>query len=195
MSTAVDNSGEFEPGEKLEVNIWTAEGKKRIPVTVVEEMFGGFYTVEDPNGQHLLMHAESDDPIRVDSKITVEDTQWVPIVNPKVSFERPEKMPEAAPEVDSTVPEFGMTSPDLAEYVAETVTALSGRILGDGKDQYEQVSSDGIVYQNFETMPIADLIRMTREEVQDQIVYLIMLDIRLQRIEAALKNKLPPEES
>ena len=75
-----------------------------------------------------------------------------------------------------------MTPSQLAEYVTEFIGECQSRVMGVGADQYSQGES-----QKFETMPLPDLITYAREEAQDLAVYAAMIDIRLQRLEAALR--------
>jgi hypothetical protein len=56
--------------------------------------------------------------------------------------------------------------------------------MGVGADQYSEGDR-----QRFETMPLGDLIQYAREEAQDLAVYATMLDIRLQRLASALREK------
>ncbi len=199
MSTAVANDeNRFTKGDRVEMNHPASKG--RIQVTVEEYLSIGFYQVINGQGQHLLMHDPDDHP----TKLGVEDTHTMPVVVPKVdpiNLHRPRnsidalaKPPVPVPPVKDPV-EFGMSSPDLAVEVANVVNSLSDRVLGVGKEQYEHTDANGVVYQNFETMDLATLVLYTREEIQDQIVYLVMMDIRLRRLQAALKAKLPPTES
>ncbi|MGW6571642.1 hypothetical protein ACWGAN_05630 [Streptomyces sp. NPDC054945] len=74
-----------------------------------------------------------------------------------------------------------MTSEELANYVTDFIGECRSRILGIGAEQYDE--GDG---QNFERMPLHELIRYAREEAQDLAVYAAMIDIRLSRLEAAL---------
>ncbi|MFJ7590158.1 hypothetical protein ACIQZO_22785 [Streptomyces sp. NPDC097617] len=75
-----------------------------------------------------------------------------------------------------------MTSEELADYVTDFIGECRSRILGVGAEQY----SCGEM-QKFELLPLVDLIRYAREEAQDLAVYAAMVDIRLSRLEAALR--------
>jgi hypothetical protein len=69
-----------------------------------------------------------------------------------------------------------MTSDDLADEVEAAIRRCRSRVLGVGDEQY----SDGDT-QKFENMPILELIDWTLEELDDVIVYAVMLGIRFQR--------------
>ncbi|MFF1739623.1 hypothetical protein [Streptomyces mirabilis] len=75
-----------------------------------------------------------------------------------------------------------MTPAQLAEYVTEFIGECQARVMGVGAEQYSQGEQ-----QKFETMPLLDLIQYAREEAQDLAVYAAMVDIRLQRLETALR--------
>jgi hypothetical protein len=77
-----------------------------------------------------------------------------------------------------------MTSEELADEVGHFIEECRGRILGIGAEQYEE--PDG---QKFEKMPLVELVVYAREEAQDLAVYAAMLDIRLKRLEDALREK------
>jgi hypothetical protein len=77
-----------------------------------------------------------------------------------------------------------MTSEELADEVSHFIGECRGRILGIGAEQYEE--PDG---QKFEKMPLVELVVYAREEAQDLAVYAAMLDIRLKRLEDALREK------
>lgn len=78
-----------------------------------------------------------------------------------------------------------MTSEELADDVQRIINECRSRILGVGKDQYDNGGT-----QKFEGMAVDELITWAREEAQDLIVYGAMLDIRLQRIQSVLSNHL-----
>ncbi|MGW6535194.1 hypothetical protein ACWGBV_03050 [Streptomyces sp. NPDC055051] len=78
-----------------------------------------------------------------------------------------------------------MTSEELADEVSDFIGQCRGRILGIGTDQYQE--PDG--RQKFETMPLVELVIYAREEAQDLAVYAAMLDIRLKKLEEALREK------
>lgn len=74
-----------------------------------------------------------------------------------------------------------MTSEELANEVMTAVAACQERVMGVGNEQYSFGET-----QKFEELPLGELVLMAREEVQDLIVYAVMTDIRLKRLEAAL---------
>ncbi|MEU7830326.1 hypothetical protein [Nonomuraea sp. NPDC049129] len=74
-----------------------------------------------------------------------------------------------------------MTSEDLAKEVMAAVVAVQSRILGVGKEQYDQGSE-----QKFERMSFRELIQYAREEVEDGIAYNVMLRYKLGLMEKAL---------
>lgn len=82
------------------------------------------------------------------------------------------------------LPDFGMSSAQLAEYVSEAITRATGRILGVGKDQYDLGSA-----QKFETMPIGELYEATLEELDDVIVYAVMQQIRIRRMLSEIQKR------
>ena len=57
-----------------------------------------------------------------------------------------------------------MTPAELATEIYNSITAVQQRILVQGAEQYQ--NPDGS--QQFETMPLSDLITYAREEIQDQ---------------------------
>ena len=80
-----------------------------------------------------------------------------------------------------------MTSQELAERVAETVAMAQSRIVGVGKQQYE----DSNTLQRFEYRTPLDLLRNLREEVIDQINWAVMTDLRLQEFIKAMEEVEP----
>lgn len=89
--------------------------------------------------------------------------------------------PEGTTHLEKLVKPFGMSSEDLAQYVADAVVDAAGRIKGVGNQQYSEGS-----YQKFEGMPLIDLFEMADEELLDLVNYAIMLRIRLIRLASAL---------
>lgn len=75
-----------------------------------------------------------------------------------------------------------MTSLELAARVEEAVRATTDRVLGVGAEQYD----DGSGVQKFERLPLEDLRRWALEEIDDLIVYMVMLRIRIERLEEGL---------
>lgn len=73
-----------------------------------------------------------------------------------------------------------ITSEELADRVAVLTSACAQRIEGTGHEQYWRGS-----HQKFERMPLIDLWQETKEELQDLIAYLVMLHIRIERLEDA----------
>jgi hypothetical protein len=74
-----------------------------------------------------------------------------------------------------------VTSEELAREVKAAVAACQDRVMGPGNSQYSYGET-----QKFEEMPLGDLVEMAREEVQDLIVYAVMTDIRLKRLQEAI---------
>ena len=68
-----------------------------------------------------------------------------------------------------------MTSDEHADSVEQIVLALRGRILGVGAEQYD----DGSGVQRFERKPIWMIRRDAIEEIDDLIVYLAQIRMRL----------------
>lgn len=76
-----------------------------------------------------------------------------------------------------------MTSEQLAEKVSEIVKEAQTRVLGIGREQYEEGGT-----QKFETMPLPRLLDYFEEELLDQINYSVMNIIRLRRFREALHH-------
>ena len=74
-----------------------------------------------------------------------------------------------------------MRSEEVADYVEETIRRLEGRILGVGHEQYADEDE-----QRFETVPFPELFQMAFEELDDLIVYICMIRIRLSRLQARM---------
>lgn len=90
-------------------------------------------------------------------------------------------------EYPADVINFGLSSADLAYGMGVFVNAVAHRIAGPGREQYEKRRDNGGVFQSFEQMTPREIVRMAREEVQDLGAYALMTDIRLARLERALK--------
>ena len=71
-----------------------------------------------------------------------------------------------------------MTSPELAAAVETAIAAASARVTGVGAEQYD----DGSGVQKFERLPLGDLGTWALEEIDDLLVYLVMLRIRIARL-------------
>lgn len=71
-----------------------------------------------------------------------------------------------------------MTSEELADQVSRAVYATRDRVLGPGQEQYD----DGSGVQKFERLPLPDLATWALEEIDDLIVYAVMLRIRVQQL-------------
>lgn len=78
-----------------------------------------------------------------------------------------------------------MKSEELAAQVRTTIEACEKRILGIGREQYEEDNEE----QLFERLPIPKLVTMAEEELEDIIVYAVMLRIRLNRFMALLNAR------
>lgn len=89
--------------------------------------------------------------------------------------------PEGTTHLERLVKPFGLSSEELAEYVADAVVDATGRIKGVGKDQYSEQG-----YQKFEAMPLIELFEYADEELLDLVNYALMLRIRLIRLASAL---------
>lgn len=70
-----------------------------------------------------------------------------------------------------------MTSDDLADEVEAAIQRCRVRVLGVGDQQYSEGDQ-----QKFERMPVADLFEWTLEELDDVIVYAVMLGVRVRRL-------------
>jgi hypothetical protein len=70
-----------------------------------------------------------------------------------------------------------MTSEELAEEVAATIKRCEIRIKGVGDEQYSEGKT-----QKFEYMELSDLLTWALEELDDAVVYAVMLGIRFRRI-------------
>jgi hypothetical protein len=80
-----------------------------------------------------------------------------------------------------TTRRLAVTSEELAKEIMNAVVAVQGRILGVGKEQYDQGDE-----QKFERMSFRELIQYAREEVEDGIAYNVMLRWKLGQMEKAL---------
>lgn len=69
---------------------------------------------------------------------------------------------------------------DLEEEILRTQEACIKRVMGVGDQQYSIGSR-----QKFEDMPMPDLLNWANEELEDVIVYAVMLRIRLARLKDA----------
>lgn len=69
-----------------------------------------------------------------------------------------------------------VTSEELASEVEAAISRTRGRVLGVGDQQYSQGDT-----QKFETMEVDELFAWMQEELDDVIVYAVMLGIRLRR--------------
>lgn len=78
-----------------------------------------------------------------------------------------------------------MTPDQLAEHVRTFVGGCIDRVVGVGAEQYSQGST-----QKFEVMPLGQLIDWTDEELQDVVVYAVMLSIRLRGIRDRVAGQL-----
>lgn len=76
-----------------------------------------------------------------------------------------------------------MTSEELANDVEAIIRSVKERIVGVGKEQYD----NGDV-QRIETKSASDLVAETIEELDDAIVYLAHLRSRLTRIKTPNEN-------
>ncbi|MEU4726483.1 hypothetical protein AB0G06_43385 [Nonomuraea dietziae] len=74
-----------------------------------------------------------------------------------------------------------MTSEELAKEIASAVLAVQARILGVGKEQYDEGSQ-----QKFELMSLHELIDYAMEEVEDGIAYNVMLRYKLTLLKKAV---------
>lgn len=68
-----------------------------------------------------------------------------------------------------------MTSEEHADHVQNIVESLKSRIMGIGADQYD----DGSGVQRFETKALEHIRRDAVEEIDDLIVYLCQIRMRL----------------
>jgi hypothetical protein len=75
-----------------------------------------------------------------------------------------------------------MRRDELADYAEQTIRTARDRFTGVGADRY-QISENE---QSFERESIGTLLTGLREELIDQINYIVMLDIRIQQTLAAL---------
>jgi hypothetical protein len=77
-----------------------------------------------------------------------------------------------------------MRSIDLAHEVDLTVQRCKARVLGVGDSQYSQGDT-----QKFETMEFSELIDWTLEELDDVVVYAVMLGIQVRRLRETLDEQ------
>lgn len=76
-----------------------------------------------------------------------------------------------------------MTSEELADAVEDAIRRTRGRVLGVGLEQYDEGD-----IQRFEWMELDELLDWTLEEVDDLVVYGVMLGIRLRRLQKAIQE-------
>lgn len=110
-----------------------------------------------------------------DAPVGAEPTQpyGFPIPEPEFSYAS-----APVPDWQQIVRELqGITSGQLAVGVGEFINDAQMRVLGVGREQYDE--GDG---QKFERMPLPQLCDWALEELQDVAVYAAMLAIRIQRI-------------
>jgi len=74
-----------------------------------------------------------------------------------------------------------VTSEELAEAVEDAIRRTRSRVLGVGLEQYDEGDT-----QHFERMDLAELLEWALEEVDDLVVYAVMLGIRLRRLQGGL---------
>jgi hypothetical protein len=77
-----------------------------------------------------------------------------------------------------------MTSEELAAEVGLAIGRVQGRVLGVGRDQYD----DGSGVQPFERKEPGEIIRWAIEEADDLIAYGVMLGIRLRALAAVVER-------
>src|SRR5690348_9692888 len=81
-----------------------------------------------------------------------------------------------------------MKSSELAVEVQQVVLDAQARIMGIGKEQYEEGDQ-----QKFETMPLDGLLDYFVEELLDQINYSVMNIIRVRRLQNHLLRRFREE--
>lgn len=89
--------------------------------------------------------------------------------------------PVGTTELEKLVKPFGLSTDDLAQYVADFTIDAASRVRGVGHDQY---SAEG--YQKFETLTLPELFTYADEELLDMMNYCVMLRIRLIRLASAI---------
>ncbi|MEV6638064.1 hypothetical protein AB0M54_45815 [Actinoplanes sp. NPDC051470] len=122
-------------------------------------------------GTLTRIHADSEYPYTID-------------IDGRTGIYKADELESAKPQRPA-LPPHGLTSAQLGAYVDEFIRAAVARVNGVGADQY--ATSDG---QQFEGMPLLGLIDFAREEAQDLAAYAAMLDIRLGRLAAELRNAM-----
>jgi hypothetical protein len=75
-----------------------------------------------------------------------------------------------------SVPEYGLNCDELYEYQREFTEYAAERLLGVGRDQYDEGAS-----QKFEDMRLSELLIGLREELADVVNYATMIDVILTR--------------
>ena len=83
-----------------------------------------------------------------------------------------------------------MTREELAKNVGGFIVRCATRILGTGRDQYAGVKDE---VQQFEGMPLIDLLEYAQEEMEDTGAYAYMLWERLERLRPVIE-RLAQEE-
>lgn len=81
-----------------------------------------------------------------------------------------------------------MTSEELSKAITEQIKSLESRILGVGKDQYDLGDK-----QKIESKTIDQLFTESMEEVDDLLIYLTYIRIRIQQLkEQMFGSQSPP---
>lgn len=78
---------------------------------------------------------------------------------------------------------LAVNSEELAQEVMSAVVAVQARILGVGKEQYDEGSQ-----QKFESMSLQEIITYAMEEVEDGIAYNVMLRYKLTLLRKAVDS-------
>lgn len=76
-----------------------------------------------------------------------------------------------------------MNSEQLAKEVMDAVVSVQARILGVGKEQYDEGDK-----QKFESMSLQEIITYAMEEVEDGIAYNVMLRYKLTQLRKAVDS-------
>jgi hypothetical protein len=89
----------------------------------------------------------------------------------------PDGIPHRVAGTAPASPDYGMSTPQLAEYVREFAEYCAGRIETSGRDNYDLED-----HQAFEDMTVHELVVGLQEELADAAVYAAMVSLLVGRL-------------
>jgi GNAT superfamily N-acetyltransferase len=139
-------------------------------VGIVDRMEYGMYVVEI-GGREFAYEPEEVEPLFNLKEIAAVHVQELD----------DEGDPFGTTHLEKLVKPFGLTSDDLAGYVADFVVDAAARIRGIGDAQYSNQT-----FQKFEGKALMEVFNDADEELLDLMNYLVMLRIRIIRLANAI---------